>query len=221
MTIEKTFRISRLHLDPETNKIRVVVYAVDFVDPSTPDIKSTHVAEVLVGGDLGILRSTPEENLLDAARLHFESRAASVEAFHAEQIEVRQITERLIPVSTSFVSAWTDGDVNEERERRIAVGCTVDVTDYGPVPLQGNIADQINLFALAFGSTLRIAQGDVTTTKVFRDALNAEHLLTPPQLLEVWTKGTGWIEGIYKASWDIKALPAIPDDFKDDSYWAA
>lgn len=110
-------------------------------------------------------------------------------------------------------------DVNAERERRIAAGTTVNITGYGTIPLQGRDVDQINLLGLVQAASLRVAAGDVTTTTVFRDADNTNHELTPPQIIELWSKGSAWISSVYTASWVIKELSPIPADFSDDARW--
>jgi hypothetical protein len=120
----------------------------------------------------------------------------------------------LTPVINSF-------QVNNERERRIVAGKTIDVPGYGQIPLQGRDQDMINLQALAFAASMRIAAGDTTTLTPFRDASNVGHMLTPPQVLAMWSLGSTWISAVYQASWALKALDPIPVDYTNNSHWPA
>lgn len=113
----------------------------------------------------------------------------------------------------------TEQDVNQERSRRVAAGTVVSVEGYGNVALQGRQEDQITLGNLAQISMFRIQQGDTTTTTKFRDRDNVDHFLTPPQIVDMWAKGTQWVSDIYAASWDVKDLDPIPLDYTDDKYW--
>lgn len=115
--------------------------------------------------------------------------------------------------------AASTADVNRERDRRVFAGTTVVLTGYGPVPLQGRDQDQTNLLGLVTAASLRIAAGDSVTTTKFRDAANVDHDLTPSQIIEMWSKGSGWISAVYQASWAIKAMDPIPADFADDTRW--
>lgn len=109
--------------------------------------------------------------------------------------------------------------VNAERDRRIAAGTTVIVTGYGPIPLQGGERDQTNILGLVTASQIRLAGGDNTTITKFRDATNTDHMLTPSQIIEMWSKGAAWISANYDASWTLKGMDPVPADFADDSYW--
>lgn len=109
--------------------------------------------------------------------------------------------------------------VNAERDRRVSAGTTVTIDGYGPVPLQGRDQDQTNLLGLVTAANLRIASGDTATLTKFRDVENVDHMLTPPQIVEMWSKGSAWISAVYDASWTIKAMNPIPTDYADDSRW--
>lgn len=110
-------------------------------------------------------------------------------------------------------------DVNNERDRRINAGTAVQIAGYGSVPLQGRDKDQRNLLGLQAAAAMRLAAGDNATLTKFRDADNVDHMLTPSQIVELWSKGAAWISDTYDASWDIKALDPIPADYADDSRW--
>lgn len=109
--------------------------------------------------------------------------------------------------------------INDERERRKVIGTTVTITGYGDIPIQGRPEDRENLQGLGQGALARLMLGDTTTLTKFRDAVNTDHFLTPPQMLETWQKGAGYINKLYDWSWSIKALPTIPEDYQDDMYW--
>ena len=129
---------------------------------------------------------------------------------------VWEVITELPPLPIPVVS----GDqINAERDRRTSAGTTVNVTGYGDIPLQGGERDQTNLLGLVTAAQVRLAGGDTTTLTKFRDADNVDHMLTPAQIIEMWSKGAAWISANYDASWALKAMDPIPADFADDSYW--
>lgn len=113
----------------------------------------------------------------------------------------------------------SNSQVNMERERRITEGTTVSVSNYGSIKIQGRDEDQRNLQGLAMISNMRIAQGNTTVLTVFRDAENVNHDLTPPQIVELWSKGVTWISNVYSSSWTIKAMDPIPQDYNANTRW--
>lgn len=111
--------------------------------------------------------------------------------------------------------------VNAERERRIALGATVTVTGAGAIPVQGREVDVRNLQGLGLMALARVSAGDLEAVTVFRDADNADHELTPPQVLELVQRAAAAAEAIIAASWTIKAMDPLPDDVTDDVLWQA
>lgn len=111
--------------------------------------------------------------------------------------------------------------INAERERRIAAGATVTVTGAGPIPVQGREVDVRNLQGLGLAALARVASGDTATITVFRDADNADHELTPPQVLELVQRAAAAAEAIIQASWAIKAMDPLPVDVTVDDLWPA
>lgn len=110
--------------------------------------------------------------------------------------------------------------VNAHRDMIIEGGTSVAITDYGSIPLQGRDKDQRNLLGLVQAASLRIAAGDTASLTKFRDAVNVDHFLTPPQIVEMWSKGSAWIESVYDASWALKAMDPIPLDYATNpDYW--
>lgn len=109
--------------------------------------------------------------------------------------------------------------INTERERRIALGVTVNVTGDGDIPVQGRDEDIRNIQGLGLGALARVSLGDTSTITTFRDANNVDHDLVPQQVLELWQKSAGAVEAILQASWTIKAMDPIPEDITDDALW--
>ncbi|WP_223479255.1 DUF4376 domain-containing protein [Oricola indica] len=106
--------------------------------------------------------------------------------------------------------------INEERERRIVAGVSVDVTGAGAIPISGKETDIRNLQGLGMAALSRIVGGDTTTITVFRDAENQNHELLPAQVFELWQASAGYVSLLYQASWALKANDA---DYLDDANW--
>lgn len=108
----------------------------------------------------------------------------------------------------------SSGQVNLERQRRIAVGKVID-----GVHVTGSDEDARNLMSLALGAQMRLAAGDTETVTTFRDGGNFDHDLTPAQLLSLWQQSAAYVSDLYAASWALKAMEPIPADYANDSYW--
>lgn len=104
-------------------------------------------------------------------------------------------------------------DVNRERTRRLVAGAVFD-----GIRLTGSDDDIRNLTNLALGAQLRLMTGDTTLT-TFRDGDNADHQLTPLQMLELWQQSSAYVSALYQASWALKAMEVIPEEFADDQHW--
>ncbi|KGE01011.1 hypothetical protein JL39_07675 [Rhizobium sp. YS-1r] len=104
--------------------------------------------------------------------------------------------------------------MNAERARRIIAGKIIN-----GIHVTGRDEDARNLTNLALGAQVRIAGGDSTTLKTFRDGDNIDHDLTPPEIMSLWQQSSEYVSALYAASWALKALDPIPADFADDSYW--
>jgi hypothetical protein len=110
--------------------------------------------------------------------------------------------------------------VNVERDRRVLEGSTFQITGYGTVRIRGDETTTRNLQGLAFGAQLRMAQGDLSSLTPFRDEDNVVHMLTPMQVIELWSKGAAFISACFQAAWDLKDGPeGIPEDYQEDRYW--
>lgn len=125
------------------------------------------------------------------------------------------------PVPDDYVApAPTKADVNAERDRRIMAGKTFTVTGYGDIAVSGDATTQLNLLALK--DTARDLKAASVTAAVipYRDADNAQHMLTADQIIELVNAGKTHVQMLYSASWTLKAMAPIPADFADDSYWS-
>lgn len=109
----------------------------------------------------------------------------------------------------------TSEEVNEERARRIAHGAKFNVTGIETkISVTGRPEDMDTLLALVTTAQIRLSQNDDSITQ-YRDGNNIDHMLSPAQIIELWTQSMDWVERVYKASWDIKAMTPIPSDYKD------
>lgn len=107
----------------------------------------------------------------------------------------------------------TSDDVNDERTRRIEQGSLFTVTGIAQqIRVTGRPEDMDTLLALVVTAQLRISQNDNTVTQ-YRDGNNVDHMLSPAQIIELWGQSMAWVERVYKASWDIKAMSPIPADY--------
>lgn len=114
----------------------------------------------------------------------------------------------------------TGAMVNAHRDMIIEAGTTVEVHGYGSIPVQGRDKDQRILLGLVQYASMQIAAGDNSSPRKFRDAVNVDHFLTPPQISEMWVKTNAWIESVYDASWALKAMDPIPLDYATNpDYW--
>lgn len=115
----------------------------------------------------------------------------------------------------------TSTDVNTERDRRVLLGSAFTLTGYNrEVHLAGDAQSRENLSERKDIAKELMEAGDVTSEMVWRDELDFVHLLTPPQMRELWFKGVMYVDAIYQASWPLKDNPAgVPDDYKEDHHW--
>jgi len=108
--------------------------------------------------------------------------------------------------------------VNQERDRRLYAGCTINVTGYGDVHISGTPTDMTYFLGLRQKAEDLIAAGSSTLITV-RDFNNQNHDLTPEQMVELQKKGADYVQAVFDASWSLKDNPPIPENFTDDSYW--
>lgn len=147
----------------------------------------------------------------DDGRAAWEAaRTAAIEAFgNAPALSID-------PVQAIEDRARRDA-INEERERRIVAGAAFAVPGIGSVPVTGRDEDIRNLQGLGMAALLRVSSGDTTTITAFRDAADAMHDMTPPQVLALWQASASYVSAIYQASWAIKADANL--DHTADANW--
>lgn len=109
--------------------------------------------------------------------------------------------------------------VDAERDRRLARGIAVTLPGHGPVRLRGRERDQIALLALKDTARDMAAAGVTAAVIPFRDAEDAEHLLSPAQICALADAGKGAAARIYRAAWAIKAAQPRPAELSDEALW--
>jgi len=113
----------------------------------------------------------------------------------------------------------TSQDVNEERKRRLEVGATITVTGYGDIPVQGRDQGQITILALEASAKSMKDAGITTASIPFRDRDNGNHMLAPDQVIELTSKVKQYAQQVYVASWTLKDMAEVPEDYRDDKWW--
>lgn len=113
----------------------------------------------------------------------------------------------------------TAEDVYAERDRRTVTGTTLTVTGLGDIPVSGRPSVQADLQAVALSATIAMAGGVTAPSIPFRGEDSITHMLTPAQVIELYTKGSQWVMQVKAAAWGLCDLPSIPLDYVDDSYW--
>lgn len=129
-----------------------------------------------------------------------------------EQLAAMSYTEGAAPAPTA-------AQVVAERDRRIEAGSTLSVTGYGDVQLAGDADTRADLQAQAMAAQLHIAAGNPTQSMQVRGTDGTVHTLNTTQMLELWSLGAAYIQGIFAASWTLEAMDPIPADYAADSRW--
>lgn len=119
---------------------------------------------------------------------------------------------------TSIMQDVLRRDINAERDKRIEFGCTVEIKGVAFVVVSGKPTDMINLTNLGQLANVYVASGQ-ETKMVFRDAWNNTYELTPTQMSTLWQKAMAYVTAVYQASWRLKEMNPLPQDFNDNSYW--
>lgn len=110
--------------------------------------------------------------------------------------------------------------VNEERDKRLALGTSINVEGHPtPVRIEGGDKDIRNLQGLALGAQMRMTMGNPDALTTYRDADNLEHTLTQGQIADLFVKAMTHVEEVYKASWRVKGNPKVPHDFRNPKHW--
>lgn len=121
------------------------------------------------------------------------------------------------PIAVVQVPEVTTQQVDAERDRRIAAGCTVALSPDLQVRVQGRPIDRENLHGLA--TVAALMGGQSTGTVPFRDADNVIHALSAEQVVALFAGAAGYVTAVYQAAWAIKDAPTIPTDFIEDGHW--
>lgn len=112
----------------------------------------------------------------------------------------------------------TSEQIAAEVERRIALPLRVDGLSVDGFQINMDAPSQRNLQGLAsVGMYLASAAPSLTTA--FRDYSNEQHDLLPTDLVAMGLQVAERIQAVYEASWALKAMNPVPNDYADDSYW--
>lgn len=152
---------------------------------------------------------------------------------------VREIDQLVPPDATTVeptptTPALGTSDVNEERDRRVREGVTIQIGEDVPDPdnpdvflsvaryvhVGGDDTTKFNLLGLMNAALLRIQQGDLTHVTRYRDEGNVIHELTPPEVIHLWSEAANYVERVFQASWLIKDDPdGLNPEFTTDPRW--
>lgn len=120
----------------------------------------------------------------------------------------------------------TRDDVSRERDRRIALGCTV-ITTAGNIRVQTrDETDFRNINGLVSrGLVLKLQESSPSPPKdavltPFRDAEDNVHQFDSTTLISLGFQVAQCVQTIYDRSWTLKAMDPIPIDFDSDKYWS-
>jgi len=111
----------------------------------------------------------------------------------------------------------TKADVDDERERRIALPLSVTVS-IGTFQINMDANAQRNIQGLSSVGQYFVAIGDTQLTQ-FRDFANEIQYLPPADLIAMGLQVAARIQAVYAKSWLIREMDPIPYDFDQDSYW--
>ena len=114
-------------------------------------------------------------------------------------------------------AALKDG-IDAERARRRLLPLSVTVPS-GTFSVNMDDTAQANIQGLSTVG-LYLKQVAPTQTTVFRDFANVSHDLTPDDLIALGMSVAAHVQALYVASWALKAMSPIPDDFAADSHWS-
>lgn len=158
------------------------------------------------------------------------------EPTHADGVSTLGWTLEDIPQEVIDADAASlNAALNDERERRLALGSSFTVTGVaGGIPLTGRPFDQSVYLGLVIRAQGYKAAGVTAPILTVRDGDDTIHTLTPDQMIELVSAAMFWVEAIMARSWAMKdgtdlsgndpAGPdfsaGIPSDFTNDTYWS-
>jgi hypothetical protein len=109
-------------------------------------------------------------------------------------------------------------DIDKERDRRRFSPMSVTLPKAGTFSVNMDVTSQANIQALTTIG-MYLAQNAPSQITTFRDYKNIEHSLEPLELISMGLQVAGFIQTLYKKSWALKAMAALPIDYFADSYW--
>jgi len=108
--------------------------------------------------------------------------------------------------------------VNRERDIRVNTARDFIIPGYAnPVSLSG--FDEKNLVGLVPFCQLQASLGNGSETLVWRDNSNTEHTLSYEEVITLYSLALQYKQQVYEASWVLKGMDPLPQDYKNDSYW--
>jgi hypothetical protein len=131
---------------------------------------------------------------------------------------IRDMTEEELATAFPPVPILPNELVNMERDSRINTSRRFDIPGYSsPVFLSGG--DEKNLVGLVPFCQIQISLGNGSDTLVWRDNENTEHTLSYEELITLYSLALQYKQQVYEASWALKEMDPLPQDYKDDSHW--
>ena len=110
--------------------------------------------------------------------------------------------------------------VDAERDRRIALGQTVTLSDGRTIKVQTKTEDDFMALDRLQNKALAYSLMQKPDVKMsLRDADNQMHELTASQMIELRELVDWEVQAIYEASWQLKDLSPIPENFADEKFW--
>lgn len=115
-------------------------------------------------------------------------------------------------------------EVDIERDRRIEAGNDFTLSTGTVIAVTGRERDKTVLMSQYLAAQALDAGGQIGAVMVYRDRANVNRLLTPQEMIELFTLGMAWVEAVMTVAWHMKdgtgAYSAgVPDDLENDSYW--
>lgn len=108
--------------------------------------------------------------------------------------------------------------VDIERDRRLALPVTVTLAGARTFALDVDDVSLVNIQGRVSGAILKKISSD-SSTAPFRDHNNNTQNLNADDWISIGQQIDAGRTAIYAASWTIKALSPIPDDYTSDSHW--
>jgi hypothetical protein len=139
---------------------------------------------------------------------------------NGQTVEMTQEEYDLFLAQIAEANAPTNQSVNAERDRRLLEGRGFTPTGHDS-SVKINSLDEPNLNGLATLAVVQSGAGNGSATVNWRDNDDVLHTLTFDQVIELYGLAAAYKQAIYAASWAIKDLDPIPEDYADDSRWPA